>query len=144
LPAAEVAMRRIEYSVACSLDGYIAGPNGAYDWITMDPEIDFGEIMGRYDTALMGRKTYIMSGGGGGGMSGMKALVFSRTLDPCEHPEVEIVGDHITERLAALRAEPGKNIWLFGGGDLFRSLLELNQVDAVSVAMIPVLLGGGI
>ncbi len=136
-------MRRIEYSVACSLDGYIAGPNGEYDWITMDPEIDFGEIMGRYDTALMGRKTYAMSGGGGGG-SGMKTLVFSRTLNPSEHRGVEIVSDDIVERLHALRAEPGKDVWLFGGGELFRSLLALNQVDVVSVALVPVLLGGGI
>jgi dihydrofolate reductase len=42
-----------------------------------------------------------------------------------------------------LKAEPGKDIWLFGGGTLFRSLLELRLVDSVAVALIPVLLGGG-
>ena len=46
-------MRRIRYSVAMSLDGYIAGPKGEYDWITMDPEIDFKEMMGQFDTLLM-------------------------------------------------------------------------------------------
>ena len=51
-------MRKIVYSVAMSLDGYVAGPNGEADWITMDPEIDFTALFARFDTVLMGRKTY--------------------------------------------------------------------------------------
>ena len=46
--------------------------------------------------------------------------------------------------MAALRAEPGKDIWLYGGGSLFRSLLEAGLVDTVEVAIIPVLLGEGV
>lgn len=139
-------MRRVRYSVAMSLDGYIAGPNGEFDWIVMDPDIDFGALMGAFDTLLLGRKTYEVTrqqGGGGGGMPGMQSYVFSRTLRQADCPGVT-VSDQPKETLAALKAQPGKDIWLFGGGSLFRSLLELGLVDAVEVAIIPVLLGGGL
>ena len=50
--------RRLRYQVAVSLDGFIAGPNGEYDWIVMDPSIDFAALFKEFDTAVMGRKTY--------------------------------------------------------------------------------------
>ncbi len=138
-------MRRVRYSVAMSLDGYIAGPNGEIDWIVMDPEIDFRALAEAFDTVLLGRKTYeaTLQQGGGGGMPGMQNYVFSRTLRQADCPDV-IVTDTPAETVAALKGTPGKDIWLFGGGSLFRSLLELGLVDGVEVAIIPVLLGGGL
>ena len=47
-------MRRLRYSVAVSLDGFIAGPNGEFDWIVMDPYIDFAALYSEFDTAVMG------------------------------------------------------------------------------------------
>ena len=74
-------MRRVRFSVAVSLDGCIAGPNGEFDWILMDPDIDFGALMGAFDTVLLGRKTYEMTRQqAGSGMPGMQVYVFSRTL----------------------------------------------------------------
>ena len=138
-------MRRIRYQVAASLDGYIAGPNGECDWIVTDPEIDFGELFSQFDTALMGRRTYeVVLKSGFGLLPRMKSYVVSRTLKPAEHPQVTIVADRLEERLATLRAQPGKDIWLFGGGSLFRSLAEARLVDSVEVVIVPVLLGGGI
>jgi dihydrofolate reductase len=135
-------MRRIRYSVAASLDGYIAGPNGEFDWIIQDPEIDFGELFAQFDTFLIGRRTFeTMSGGPK--LDG-KMLVFSRTLRQEDHPDVTIVAGNEKETLDALRKEPGKDIWLFGGGELFQSLLDADLVDTVEVAIIPILLGGGI
>ena len=138
-------MRRIRYAVAMSLDGYIAGPKGEADWIIVDPEIDFGALFAQFDTFLMGRRTFeMMAGAGRGETPGEKTLVFSRTLRQHDYPGVRLVADRLEETLNALRAEPGKDIWLFGGGSLFRSLLYARLVDTVEVAIIPVLLGGGI
>lgn len=137
-------MRRVRFSVAMSLDGYIAGPNGESDWIVMDPDIDFGALMGAFDTILLGRKTYEATRHqGGGGMPGMQAVVFSRTLRQEDCPGVTLSGNP-AETVATLRKGSGKDIWLFGGGELFRSMLELRLVDSVELAVIPVLLGGGL
>ncbi len=139
-------MRRIRYQVAASLDGYIAGPNGEADWIIMDPDIDFAALFNQFDTFLMGRGTFegMLRQQGTAATPGMKTLVFSRTLRQENHPDVTIVGEGLEKTLVALRKMPGKDIWLFGGGSLFRSLLELRLVDTVEVAVIPALLGGGI
>lgn len=139
-------MRRIRYSVAMSLDGYIAGPNGESDWIIMDPEIDFRELMNGFDTVLMGRRTFeaSRSSGGDGSMPGMRAVVVSRTLQQKDCPGITIIGENLETSLTRLRKEPGKDIWLFGGGSLFRSLLDARLVDTVEVAVIPILIGGGI
>ncbi|HEX9730009.1 MAG TPA: dihydrofolate reductase family protein [Gemmatimonadales bacterium] len=137
-------MRRVRFSVAISLDGYIAGPNGENDWIVVDPDIDFGALMGAFDTVLLGRKTYEATREhGGGGMPGMQATVFSRTLREDDCPGVRLSSSP-EETVTALRRAPGKDIWLFGGGELLRSMLALRLVDSVEVAVIPVLLGGGI
>ena len=74
----------------------------------------------------------------------MATYVFSRTLRPEDHPGVTIVGDDVDQTVEDLRGGTGKEIWLFGGGQLFRSLLERGYVDGVEVGLIPVLLGRGI
>jgi dihydrofolate reductase len=132
--------------VAVSLDGFIAGPNGEYDWIVMDPSIDFAAIYKEYDTAVMGRKTYevLTAQGGHGEMPGLEVVVFSRTLPAATHPGVRIVNEEPHKVVAALKNKPGRDIWLYGGGALFRSLLDAGLVDTVEVAVVPVLLGAGI
>jgi dihydrofolate reductase len=128
-----------------SLDGFIAGPKGEYDWIVMDPEIDFTALMRSFDALLMGRNSYEAARrmGGGPAMRGITSYVLSRTLRQSDCKGV-IVSDDPKATVTQLKAAPGKDIWLFGGGSLFRSLLGMGLVDAVEVAVIPVLLGGGI
>ncbi len=128
-----------------SLDGYIAGPNGEYDWIVMDPDIDFGALWSAFDTLLMGRRTFELAVSQGQETSpGMKTVVASRTLKQADYPRVQIVSDNVGQTVEQLKAQPGKDIWLFGGGDLFRSLLDAGVVDRVNVAVMPVVIGGGI
>lgn len=137
--------RRIRYHVACSLDGYIAGPKGEYDWIVDEPTIDFATLFAQFDTFLMGRKTFdLMIDQGLAGFEGKEVVVVSRSLKAKDHPEVTIVSRGLEARVRELRDRPGKDIWLFGGGQLFRSLLALDLVDTVEPAVIPVVLGGGI
>ena len=80
----------------------------------------------------------------GGSTGDQKIVVLSSTLDPAQHPKATIINDRLDEQLTELRAQPGKDIWLFGGGRTFRSLLGIGQVDTIELAVIPVLLGGGI
>ena len=138
-------MRQVSYCVAMSLDGFIGGPNGEYDWIPVEPEIDWAAFMNRFDTVLMGRRSYEAALAGPGVMPGMQTFVFSRTLRAEDHPGVMIVNDdQVAETLESLRRAPGKEIWLFGGGNLFRSLLQQGEVDKIEVGLAPVLLGQGI
>ena len=138
-------MRQVCYSVAMSLDGYIAGPSGEFDWIVMDPDMDFSAHAARLDTYLVGRKSFeaMQRMGGGAAQSGTREIVFSRTLDAADHPKVALETDAVRV-VEELRKQPGRDIWLFGGGELFRSLLDAGLVDRVEVGIIPVLLGGGL
>jgi dihydrofolate reductase len=140
-------MKRIRYGVAMTLDGFIAGPNGEADWIVMDPEVNFAEIWAQFDTLLMGRRTYeaAIARLGESSMRGPKVVVVSRTLKPSDHPNATIIADVTQAQMQSLRTEPGqKDIWLMGGGALFRTLLEMHQVDTIEVSIMPVALGAGI
>ena len=129
-----------------TLDGFIAGPNGEYDWIVSDPAVDFAAIWARFDTLLMGRKTFEVAWARAAEWPdlGHRWIVVSRTLSPEDYRKVTILSDGIADEVAALKAQPGKDIWLFGGGMLFRFLLDAGLVDAIDVSVMPVLLGSGI
>ena len=139
-------MRQLRYSVAMSLDGFIAGPKGEYDWIVHDPTFDFGALFLQFDTLLMGRRTFDLAQSQGPLLKSMKmkTVVVSTSLNAAQHKDVTILSSGVAEAVAALKAESGKDIWLFGGGVLFRSLLDAGLVDSVELAACPVLLGGGV
>jgi dihydrofolate reductase len=138
-------VRRIRYAVAASLDGYIAGPDGEAEWIILDPKIDFGATFKEFDTVLLGRRTFqAMTQGGRRSIPGMQTFVFSRTLQQQAYPEVTVISEREVESITALRDQPGKDIWLMGGGTLFRGLLAAGLVDTVEVSIVPVLLGAGV
>jgi len=140
-------MRLVRYNVAASLDGYLAGADGEFDWIPMDPAIDFAALFARVDTVLLGRRSFevVLRGGSTPWAPGTRVFIFSRTLPEQDHPGVTVVRHGAGSVVADLRAEEGEGeIWLFGGGELFRSLLAAGQVDRVEVTVVPILLGGGV
>lgn len=121
----------------------------------MDPDLDFAALFARFDALLMGRKTWqaaaVMHGGGGGGFFGMPTYVASTTLgasttNGAKPPKgVPLIDRDLIAQVRELKATPpsapGKEIWLFGGGELFAALLDAGLIDFVELAVIPVLLG---
>ena len=139
-------MRSLVYSVAMSLDGFIVGPNDEYDWIVQDPTFDFGALWSRFDTLIMGRRTYEVAIKRFNPIEkmGKKVVVVSTTLDSSHHAGATIIRNGVAEAVALIKAEPGKDIWLMGGSILFRSLVDAGLMDRVEVTVIPVMLGSGV
>jgi dihydrofolate reductase len=138
-------MRKIILGVAVSLDGFIEGPNGEYDWCFTDQDYGLNDFFKRIDTIFVGRKTYEMSLGLEGGMEGFptfKEFVFSTTLDKVKDGAF-LIKSNIKEEVERIRKEKGKDIWLFGGATLTTSLMKLGFVDELSLAVHPLLLGRG-
>ena len=138
-------MRKIILQVAVSLDGFIEGPNGEIDWCFTDQDYGMKDFFKQIDTLFMGRKTYelmlTMGDDATSGFPKLKQYVFSTTLN--EVQEGIIVGDDLESEVEKIRKEQGKDIWLFGGGNLTTSFMNLKLVDEVWLAVHPVILGGG-
>jgi dihydrofolate reductase len=138
-------MRQLRYGVAASLDGYIAGPAGEFDWIVVDPEIDFAAMYAGFSGLVMGRRSYdVFAATGGTGGPALPTYVYSRTLPEGPRGGVMVVRDAVSHVRELKNAGETKPLWLWGGGDLFRQLAKAGLVDGVDVAIIPVLLGGGL
>lgn len=137
-------MGRIRYQVACSLDGFIASSDGSYDWIIHESEFDFAALFDQFDVLLMGRATYEVMLKDGHSFQGKRVVVLSTTLNPAEYPSVTVIGREFEGAVAAIRDDAKKDVWLFGGGETLRRLLEVGLVDTIEPAIIPVLLGAGI
>ncbi len=138
-------MRKVILGVAVSLDGFIEGSNGEYDWCFTDQDYGLKEFFKRIDTIFVGRKTYEMTSemeGGPAGFPKFKEYIFSTTLDKVKEGATLIKGDIKTE-VEKIKKERGKDIWLFGGASLTTSLMNLGLVDELSLAVHPILLGGG-
>lgn len=136
-------MRRVRYGVGMSLDGFIADAKGGTSFLVSDPTYDSAPFFGSIDTVIMGRVTYeeAVRQGLRGAYPGLQTYVVSRTLRPDDYPEVTILGDDVEAKVISLRSGSGKDIWLCGGGVLFRSLLEAGLVDTVELGVSPLLLG---
>jgi dihydrofolate reductase len=145
-PQASPSARSVVLCVAVSLDGYIARPDGSADWLIMDPEIDLQAYATAFDVIVAGRKTLPpgKTSGNAKGMGSVACYVFSRTLPPGKRGGVEYVNQAPSELIHQLRTRPGKDIWLFGGGELTREFLKEDLIDRMDLGIMPVVLGEGI
>ena len=139
-------MRKIILGLAVSLDGFIEGPNGEYDWCFTDQDYGMTEFYKRIDSLFIGRRSYeLLLTLGDDAMPGfpkLKEYVFSTTMKDAK-PGVIIINDDIKKNVEKIKHEPGKDIWLFGGASLTSSLLNLDLVDEMSLAIHPIILGSG-
>ena len=139
-------MRKIILGLAISLDGFIEGPNGEYDWCFTDQDYGMTEFYKRIDSLFIGRRSYeLLLTLGDDAMPGfpkLKEYVFSTTMKDAK-PGVIIINDDIKKNIEKIKHEPGKDIWLFGGASLTSSLLNLDLVDEMSLAIHPIILGSG-
>jgi dihydrofolate reductase len=153
-------MRKIIHYVHTSVDGYIEGPNGEFDWPVMGPELSAYSLGldDRVDTFLYGRIVYE-------GMAGYwphaesvsqdphdlafapiwrrtPKVVFSRTLTSADW-DTRVIGDDLAGQVTALKEQPGEDMLLTGGAALAGSLTALGLIDEFHVVVHPVVLGGG-
>lgn len=152
-------MRKIILDVAVTLDGFIEGPNGEIDWIVEDNETDFGDvltdILDGIDTIFYGRISYEKWGNYSpeGDVSqklkeayellhSKKKYVFSTTQSG--DGEATFIHSDIKENVDQILQAPGENIWLYGGGKLLTSFINLGLVDVFRLAVQPVILGKGL
>jgi dihydrofolate reductase len=138
-------VREVILAVGISLDGYIARPDGAVDFLFMPKDYSMGPFFKTIDTAVMGRKTYDVAMKMGGGFGGsMASYVFSRTLAPGERDGVIFTRQTPETLVNELRRRRGKHIWLMGGGEICRDFLKADLVDELYLGVVPVLIGEGI
>lgn len=139
-------MRKLILGLAVSLDGFIEGPNGEYDWCFTDQDYGMSEFFKRIDTIFIGRKTYEMTlqmgDQSGAGFPKLKEYVFSKTLAKVKKGSV-LINKDVKRKVQSIKKEKGKDIWLFGGAGLTSSLMKLGLVDELFLAVHPVLLGSG-
>jgi len=139
-------MRNIVLGLGISIDGYIARPDGSVDFLFMPRDYSMAEFFASIDTAIMGRKTLdaALKMGGGSSFGSMATYVFSRTQPAGKRDDLIFVNQSPYEFITQLRKQPGKDIWLMGGGELARDFLKADLVDELYLGVVPVLLGEGI
>jgi dihydrofolate reductase len=141
-------MRQLHYCIESSLDGFIARPDHAYDFLpAAGPHQErFLESLAGYDTNLMGLKTYELGVEAGilRADGNLKHYVVSTSLQKTIDPAIEILRDDVLTAIRRLKAEPGRNILLTGGSLLASGLLAAGLIDEVRLRVIPVLIGNGI
>ncbi len=135
-------MRKVILNLAVSLDGFIEGPNGEYDWCFTDQDYGMTKFLSHIDAIFFGRKSFeLVCPMGPNAYPNLVRYVFSKTLKSAEGAIV-ISGD-IKRSVEKIKRMKGKDIWLFGGAELTNNLLELGLIDELQLSVHPIILGGG-
>lgn len=135
-------MRKIILSLAVSLDGFIEDPKGQYDWCINDQSM-ISDLLSRVDSLLIGRKTYeLIQSLNDGELPPMTKLIVSNSIKKVDNGAV-LIGDDLKKEIEAIKNKTGKDIWLFGGATLASSMMNLDLIDEIQLALHPTILGGG-
>lgn len=137
-------MRPFFYFVATSLDGFIARPDGAIDWLFHDQDYGFTEFLEGIDTVVMGRKTYEQSlTFGESPFKSKQHFIFSKTLTQSEIGTV--VNEPVEQFVQHQRAIASpKGVWIIGGGELAGAFFAAQGIDQLIVFVHPVLIHAGL
>jgi dihydrofolate reductase len=151
-------MRKIIWFNLITLDGFFEGPNREIDWHNVDNEFnEFAiEQLDSLDTLLFGRVTYEMMASYwptemavtddpvvAGKMNGISKIVYSTKLKKANWSNSSLVDKNIIEQTARLKGQPGRDMAIFGSGELGNTLLKAGLVDEIRIMINPILLGEG-
>lgn len=147
-------MKRIILNLAVTLDGFIEGPNGEIDWCIMDDDMNFGAFIESIDTIFYGRVSFDAWGNFQPdqnsnlaermmweGIHSKNKFVFSRQNRTNE--KVTFISSGIANKVAEIKNQGGKDIWLYGGADLIKTFIRLGLIDVYKISVHPVALGSG-
>jgi dihydrofolate reductase len=143
-------MGKMIASMAMSLDGYIAKASGDTAWLNnaMSPQEDYGfaEFMSKIGVYILGANTYreMTKSGMTGGDNEVPTYIVTHQKDLKLGKNTYLYSGDLTELVNRVKAETEKDIWLFGGGDLTTQFINLNLVDELAIAIVPVLIGGDV
>jgi dihydrofolate reductase len=141
-------VKKVILYIASSLDGYIAKTDGSVDWL--DHNVELGEykidsFLTGVDSILIGRKTYVQSlGFGDWYFKNQDTYVFSKSGVAINSPRTQLVDGDLIAFVKNLKSTPGKDIWLLGGGEINRQLLEHDLIEEIMLFIQPTCLGAGI
>lgn len=147
-------MRKVILNLAVSLDGFIEGPNGEIDWCIMDDDMNFDAFLSGIDTMFYGRVSYDAWGNFQPDENTSPAekimwqsihaknkFVFSSQNR--QDDKATFISSHIAEKVTAIKEQPGKDIWLYGGANLIKTFIQLGLIDVYKMSVHPVVLGSG-
>ena len=136
-------MRKVILGLAVSLDGFIEGPNGEYDWCFTDQDYGLSEFFKSVDAIFMGRKSYEVASSTAetNPWKGMTTYLFSNTIAMPPANDVKLVRS--MDEVAGILRQPGKDIWLFGGAELTTAFINAGLVHELWLSIHPILLGSG-
>jgi dihydrofolate reductase len=134
-------MRKVKIELAVSLDGFIEGPNGEYDWCFNDQDYGLTEFFKGIDAIFMGRRSYEVSLKENNAWKGITTYVFTNTIQQSPSDDVKLIRS--MDEVAGILRQPGKDIWLFGGAELTTAFINAGLVNEIRMSVHPILLGSG-
>ncbi|MDO6391169.1 dihydrofolate reductase family protein [Pontibacter sp. BT731] len=147
-------MRKVILDLAVTLDGFIEGPKGEVDWCILDDDMDFQGFLSSIDTILYGRVSYEMWGNYEpdanasetekaiwAAVHAKEKIVFSNQQR--QDSKATFVTSGIPEKIAEMKNQNGKDIWMYGGAKLITTFIHHGLVDIYRISVHPTVLGAG-